>query len=702
MSLFTNNKMGNFIRGGQTTIHYLRMIGQVVKQFTWASLMIAFLCYLGILYVMTTPAQRTLAVEYSQAWFHAELYNDGDTQMPFHLPSGKRVQTTAASVITNREVTRQMQNIQLIAEQGIVYAAVCWIVALLLFIKFIYATGHGHKEDQHVRGGSMVPTKELKKIIQSYLKANKESAGILNICGITLPQSFEPAHMLLAGDPGTGKSNLLRQIFSILRAHNMRVIIYDRSGDFVKNFYRPKVDVILNPLDQRSANWSIFEECKQEHEFFHLANSFIPDVKSNDPFWGNAARIIFASLAFKESKNDSPSIDNLLDMILHSTLDELVELCAGTDAQAIVAKGGEKMAISVRGVVASYVRALKYVPDSAASRFSIKQWVQDESTDSWIFITSNKAIHDTIKPLITTWLDLATSSILALEPDLNRRIWTVIDELPTLNKLPSIQTTPAESRKYGGCFVLGFQNYPQLVDIYGKNGADALCGSCSTSVIFRCNDPTFADWGAKQLGRAETVETTEGISYGVNEIRDGVNLGKQKKERSIVLATELQNLPDLQGYIKLGRGFPVGRFVDEYQHFDTVQPGYVSAETPSGNVSPDFPIETESNASQQHTEDDYLGFGSFEYSPVVPNPPEQKEAWLVNTKVKLKPVSETSTNSEQQTSSTGGDPSTSSDSSTNRPSGFLRGNTSNPNGGGAGERGQMQHEADLGDDMEME
>ncbi|MBQ4839778.1 type IV secretion system DNA-binding domain-containing protein [Pseudoalteromonas luteoviolacea] len=702
MSLFTNNKMGNFIRGGQTTIHYLRMIGQVIKQFTWASLMIAFLCYLAILYVMTTPAQRTLAVEYSQAWFHAELYSAGDTQLSFHLPSGKRVQTTAGNVINNREVSRQIHNIQSIAEQGSVYAAVCWVVALILFIKFIYATGHGHKEDQHVRGGSMVPTKELNKIIHSYLKTNKESAGILNICGITLPQSFEPAHMLLAGDPGTGKSNLLRQIFSILRTHNMRVIIYDRSGDFVKNFYRPKVDVILNPLDQRSANWSIFEECKQEHEFFHLANSFIPDVKSNDPFWGNAARIIFASLAFKESKSKTPSIDHLLDMILHSTLDELVELCAGTDAQAIVAKGGEKMAISVRGVVASYVRALKYVPGCEAARFSIKQWVQDESTDSWIFITSNKAIHDTIKPLITTWLDLATSSILALEPDLSRRIWTVIDELPTLNKLPSVQTTPAESRKYGGCFILGFQNYPQLVDIYGKNGADALCGSCSTSVIFRCNDPTFADWGAKQLGRAETVETTEGISYGVNEIRDGVNLGKQKKERSIVLATELQNLPDLQGYIKLGRGFPVGRFVDDYQHFDTVQPGYVSAETSFEKRDPVSFGDSENESVKQDIEEDYLGFGSFEKSGSETNIPAPKEVWLVNTDVKLKPASSTSSKSEQQTSTNEDTTSSSGDSSSNRASGFLRGNTSKTSGGSAGDRAPIQYEADLGDDMEME
>ncbi len=259
--------------------------------------------------------------------------------------------------------------------------------------------------------------------------------------------------------------------------------------------------------------------------------------------------------------------------MLRLSLDDMITYCQGTDAQTIITTGGEKMAISIRGVLVTYVRALKYLKSHSDNPFSINDWTTDNTTDSWIFITSNKSIHDTIKPLITSWLNIATASILSLEPDQDRRIWLIIDELPTLNKLPAIQTTPAESRKYGGCFILGFQNYPQLLDIYGKNGTDALCGSCSTAVIFRCNESSFSEWGSKQLSRAEMIETSESISYGVNEIRDGVNLGKQRKERAIVLPAELQNLPDLEGYIKLGRGFPVAKFTDQWQHYDTVAKG---------------------------------------------------------------------------------------------------------------------------------
>lgn len=676
MSIFTTGKIGNVVRGGQTTTHFIRMIAQVGKSFIFISLLLAAITYCVIFWFSIDAYEKQLSVDYSRAWLHAELFNDGKTMVSYHSPSGKLKQVKAASIVNNANVKLSIAAIKDKSIASLYMTALAGVVIVYLLMVFIYKTGQSHKKDEHIRGGLLVKTKALKKSIRTWLKQNKETLGTLAILDIILPKKFEPAHILIAGDPGTGKSNLLRKSFQSIRDSGQRAIIYDRSGDFVKNFYRPGIDQILNPMDVRSATWDIFRECKKEHEFFQLATSFIPDVKSNDPFWTSSARIIFSSMAMKEAQTAAPTVARLVNNMTRLTLEEMIEYCEGTDAQAIITKGGEKMAISIRGVLVTYIRALKYLPPVEDDGFSIKDWTQDDDSDSWIFITSNKSIHDTIKPLITSWLDIATASILSLEPDLNRRIWLVIDELPTLNKLPAIQTTPAESRKYGGCFIIGFQNYPQLLDIYGKNGTDALCGSCSTAVIFRCNELTFAKWASDQLGRAELIETSEGISYGVNEIRDGVNLGKQRKERAVVLPTELQQLPDMQGYIKLGRGFPVASFTDKWQDYQTVAKGYIESDatmvaakvTTKATTQPKAiakapPVNEPITADEEAVIIDDSPQAVYLDSWANTTPLNQsakpraqpKDAWQVNTKVSLsaaKPVSQSPALSKEASTAT--------------------------------------------------
>ena len=52
----------------------------------------------------------------------------------------------------------------------------------------------------------------------------------------------------------------------------------------------------------------------------------------------------------------------------------------------------------------------------------------------------------------------------------------ILDELPTLHQVPSLQPGLAESRQFGGCFVLGVQVASALRDLYGRNGAETISG----------------------------------------------------------------------------------------------------------------------------------------------------------------------------------------------------------------------------------
>ncbi|MGK3913782.1 type IV secretion system DNA-binding domain-containing protein, partial [Enterococcus faecium] len=61
-------------------------------------------------------------------------------------------------------------------------------------------------------------------------------------------------------------------------------------------YYRPERDFILNPLDDRSPAWNIWQEGEDSADFDSLASSLMPlHLTGSDPFWINSARTIFSS-----------------------------------------------------------------------------------------------------------------------------------------------------------------------------------------------------------------------------------------------------------------------------------------------------------------------------------------------------------------------------------------------------------------------
>ena len=222
------------------------------------------------------------------------------------------------------------------------------------------------------------------------------------------------------------------------------------------------------------------------------------------------------------------------------------------------------MTISVRATLANHLQSFKYLTNSKEP-FSIRKWVaSEEITDQWLFLSAKPDQRATLLPLISGWIDTSINSLMSLPPDYDRRLWFIIDELPALQKLPSLETLMAESRKYGGCVMAGVQSYPQLSHTYGHNQAQSILDLFNTKIFFRSTDPTTAQWVSKVLGESETEEYVENLSYGANTIRDGVSLAKQTKTKPLVLPTEVANLKDLEAYIKLPSGFPVGRLLMKF------------------------------------------------------------------------------------------------------------------------------------------
>ena len=253
----------------------------------------------------------------------------------------------------------------------------------------------------------------------------------------------------------------------------------------------------------------------------------------------------------------------LVEHLLKTNLQALAEAMEGTVAQSIVDPENPKTALSVRAMLTAHLGAMEILPD-AGKPFSIREWTSRNEENSFLFLTSRGDQHATLRGLISTWLEIAVNALLSLDRDDDRRIWVILDELPTLHQVPSLQPGLAESRQFGGCFVLGVQVASALPDLYGRNGAETISGLCGTRVVFAAPDRDTAQWSADSLGRSEIEEVAEGVSYGADPYRDGVTLTPRRELQSLALPSEITRLPNLTGYLKLPGPFPVARIELDY------------------------------------------------------------------------------------------------------------------------------------------
>jgi len=74
---------------------------------------------------------------------------------------------------------------------------------------------------------------------------------------LTVPRSEENEGLLILGDPGTGKSQVIHQLLDHIarRKPQEAVVCYDPAGEFIERHFDPDRDIVLNPLDLRCPQW---------------------------------------------------------------------------------------------------------------------------------------------------------------------------------------------------------------------------------------------------------------------------------------------------------------------------------------------------------------------------------------------------------------------------------------------------------------
>jgi hypothetical protein len=397
--------------------------------------------------------------------------------------------------------------------------------------------------------------------MQRYTARRKKSRSeLLTLAGVAIPPDDECRHFKLIGTTGTGKTTAIRELLGSAIARGDRAVFADPDAGYLEHFYdRYRGDIVLNPFESRSVKWDLFAEIKNSFDVDHLANGLIPNC--DDPSareWRGYARTFLAAVIRRCRFSGTANPADLWRLLMVASADELRPLVAGSPAQPFLDPDNARMFGSIRSVAGSAMAAFEYVQNQRATLFSVREWINNRTYPSMLFIPYRAGQIAALRSMIATWMHLAIFEAMSQPQGSDQKLWFVVDELDALGAIEGLKDALARLRKFGCRCVLGVQSLSQVTSTYGGE-AQTIIENCGNTLILRCSaseNGGTSQFASRLIGEREVLRSQ--ISRGKDRESAFSSRGA-RRSRSItdhhvtetaVLASELEQLPDLRGYLK--------------------------------------------------------------------------------------------------------------------------------------------------------
>jgi hypothetical protein len=297
-------KVDSFTRGSQLYAHKFNMMVQGTRNcckvgFLASVCWILFRCY----------QKLTFASIYYFGWY---LWACLKVEIGSVFYSGKQISLTLYDIITKKYVllsaNKFVDSFWLKTKSGrtliffldwLSCSAIFELVAVFclgLTIAYVFFVMQGKKSStkNKVRGGDIVSSQEITKMLQ---KAKMASSITFN--KMPIPKDSQRQHILVSGTTGSGKTNFVNELVPQIRKSGEKAIIVDINGSFVSQFFDPEQDILLNPLDERSAKWLPWADCVIDSDYDAIIEAIVGESLSSDPFWDNSCKSVVREALWK-------------------------------------------------------------------------------------------------------------------------------------------------------------------------------------------------------------------------------------------------------------------------------------------------------------------------------------------------------------------------------------------------------------------
>lgn len=413
------------------------------------------------------------------------------------------------------------------------------------------------RRDCAIRGAQVSDPGPLRRL---YWRCKPGSGAGLRLAGRPLTHLDETKHFKMIGTTGTGKSTAIRELLAAALERGDRAVIADPDGGYCARFFDGwRADRVLNPFLAQSARWEPLTELEGPADPELLASALISsstDAAAGE--WRGYARAFVAAVL--ERSRFIPGCDGreLWRLIAVAGADELRPLLADTPAQSFLDPQNARMFGSLRAIAVAAMRPLEFVRWQVGPPFSVRRWVRQGR--GVLFIPYSARQIAALRSLIATWLGLAIHEALSQKEEADQRLWLVVDELDALGAIDGLKDALTRLRKFGGRCVLGVQSVSQISATYGTGVGQAIIENCGNTLILRCSGSEnggTSQFASRLIGDREVIrpQHSRGREHPGTLFSGGsrrsMQISDQRLVEPAVLAAQIEQLPDLCGYLKL-------------------------------------------------------------------------------------------------------------------------------------------------------
>ncbi|MGH8228604.1 MAG: type IV secretion system DNA-binding domain-containing protein [Steroidobacteraceae bacterium] len=380
----------------------------------------------------------------------------------------------------------------------------------------------------------------------------------LTLAGCRVPWIDETKHFKVLGTTGTGKSTAIREVVSAALLRGDRAVIADPDGSYQKRYYTPaRGDQLLNPFNPQAARWDLFAEIEQLHDADQLARSLIPDHPGPDENWRNYARTFVTSVLRQLHRAGEADLAKLYWLLVMAPVEVLKDLLAPTPAGPFLGEDNGKFFESVRSVTTVHVAAIEHLArQQTGIPLCVRAWIREGK--GALFLPYRAGELASLRNVISTWMRLAMFEVMNAEEG-DQKLWFVIDELDALGPIDGLKDALARLRKFGGRCILGFQSIAQVRGTYGDPEAQTIVENCGNTLILRCSASErggTAEFVSRLIGRREILRPvhSETSPRLFSNVARSHTVTRQYVTEDAVMASEIEQLPDLTGYLKFASG----------------------------------------------------------------------------------------------------------------------------------------------------
>lgn len=464
-------------------------------------------------------------------------------------------------------------------------AILCGLATFSVIAKIAQKHAEKMLEDQYLKGSQVIPENKALEILPTLTDVEGTPVGYK---GILFPTQYHCQHIFVSGGSGTGKTIFLSRSYLDIKKENpsARFIVHDTKGDWTQKYYNPSTDFIFNFSDTRSVNYNIFSSIKTINDLKAMVSTIIPRSESDksDPIWIDSARgILEACLLYcmKYDKKQNIEVKKLIEMS-PELLAKHLEGVQGAEIGRGYLLGSETQVGNFISNFRSKCLFFTSLPKSSGEDLNIEEWLESKG-NSTIFLLNDTKNKDQNAIRIAVFVDALVKAHLSLNESNERKIYYFLDEMGSLNKIPSVISGLTLGRSFGASFWIGIQEVARLNAIYGKDLTSTIVNNAGTKIILRGQDVETQKFCSDMIGETKFKTTSISNSTGTEtgSAKEGSSFNQTEKTEKLILPSEIGLMPNNTYYYKTVNHnwiYIETRYIESVDHGERINPAFIERE----------------------------------------------------------------------------------------------------------------------------